>query len=357
MRGANLMTSTDDNSRLIAGIPLENPEADAETLGSDNDIFSDRWKTLQEHADLEWFTIAPPPRRWLLEHPSDKDTIPSRAQGVMPLGKVGILSAPGGAGKTMALVQLALAVASGSEWLDTFRTPNPGNVLLALGEEDLDEVRRRIYDAGRLMCLTDEQRLLAARRIVVLPLAGARISLTDETGAPTPTLEQLRARLSESEWRLIALDPLVRFAGPDAEIDNHAATMFIETLESLAQAPGTPAVIVAHHTNKASRDAEGDAGAAIAARGASALTDGARWVANLEPDRKQPRRVKLTIAKSNYSPMGPALMLERAEGGALRAETKAEAAQREARAAEVRDSARPNSKLTGPDSPITEDDY
>lgn len=353
------MTAKDDNSRWLERSLPADPEADAEVIAEERDtsVFGPRWKTLEAHGGLQWFEVAPPRRRWLLELPGDNADTGERSTGILPLGKVGMLAAAGAAGKTMALLQLALAVATGREWLDTYTTPNPGHVLLALGEEDLEEVRRRIYSAGRLMRLTDAQRATAARQIVVLPLAGTRLALTDEHGLPTLVHTELMARLSgaEHEWRLIVLDPLSRFAGLDAEVDNHAATSFVESLEALAQTRGGPSVLVAHHTTKASRAADGDAGAATAARGASALTDGVRWVANLEPDRSARDRVRLSITKTNYSLQAPALTLVRCDGGALRAETPAELAQREA--SRPREGQGTRSTSNGPRSAVSEDDY
>ena len=301
------------------------------------DPFAERWQSI----DLEWMAQRPPPRRWLLErdarsHPEDAPDI----VGVLPLGKVGMLAAGGGVGKTMALVQLALAVATGRRWLDTFSTPNPGRVLLALAEEDAEEVQRRVYNAAGVMALTDAQRRMAVAHIVVLPLAGCSVALVAGEGGhveETDTLRALRARLAKdvdgqpAEWRLIILDPLSRWAGADTEKDNAAATRFVEAVETLAlQSPGNPTVLLAHHTAKATRGNEAnDAGAA---RGASALTDGVRWVANLDNDGGD--AAQLTIpTKSNYSRADGyrvALVRDRDHGGALRPMTPAERATRDA---------------------------
>lgn len=348
----------DDNERLRERVLPNDPEDDAEPLlREEHRIFDAKWKTVADHGGLEWFEVAPPKRDWLLELPGDNAETGERKTGILPLGKVGMLAAAGAAGKTMALIELALAVATGREWLDTYTTPNPGHVLLALGEEDLEEVRRRIYAAARLMRLTDEQRRTAAERIVVLALAGSRLALTDDHGETTAVFRELQARLhaSSHEWRLIVLDPLSRFAGKDAEVDNHAATACVETLEVLAQTPGKPTVLVAHHTTKASRSADGDASSAAAARGASALTDGVRWVANLEPDRSLPDRLRLTITKTNYSLGAPALTLVRDDGGALRAETPREREIRESRAREARTASKASNN--GTRSAVSEEDY
>jgi hypothetical protein len=283
------------------------------------------WHTLREAGGAEWFKKAPDRRRWLLELPGLNDE-GEQSTGVVPLSKVGMFAAAGAVGKTMALIQLAIAVATGREWLDTYTTPNPGHVLLALGEEDADEVRRRIYYAGKLMRLTDAQQELALDRIVILPLAGKRIAVTDDNGAESETFTWIKSRLhaAKHDWKLIALDPLSRFAGGDTEKDNAAATIFIEVIETLAEVAGQPAVILAHHITKLARSTEGDAKSVNAARGAGALTDGARWVANLEPLKNSKDRVQLAFSKSNYAPLPRPIVLMRQDGGALRAENAAE---------------------------------
>jgi hypothetical protein len=313
----------------VDGLPI-NP---ADLITSPRPVLEAKWKTLQQLAGDDWqtwFTTAPPRRQWLLERCRDGyNNDGERSEGVLPLGQVGMLAAAGGVGKTTALVQLALAVATGREWLDAFSTPNPGHVLLALGEEDEKEVRRRVFNAAKVMRLTHQQSEQAAQRIVLLPLAGTPVALTEggSNGSvqETSVLAELRAHLQQSgcEWRLIILDPLSRFAGNDTEKDNSAATRFVQAVETLVRAPGGPTVMLAHHTTKASRgvDATSDANAA---RGASGLTDGVRWVANLDPVKSGDDCVELRVTKSNYSRRGGPLTLVREDGGALRAERRDE---------------------------------
>jgi hypothetical protein len=296
------------------------------------DPFEGRWKTLAEWGEGEdWLSKAPPPRRWLLDRPSTETNGRANPHGVLPLGKTGMLVAAGGVGKTMVSVQLAMAVATGRPWLEHFGTPNPGHVLLALAEEDAEEIRRRMYNVACAMRLTSAQQRLAYERIVAVPLAGKSVALTESDGRNTTesaTLHYLRKRLDEGsrEWRLIMLDPLSRFAGCDTEKDNNAATLFVAAIESLASSKGGPTVLLAHHTNKVSRSPEAEATAA-AARGASGLTDGVRWVANLAPvGSEDDDLVKLSVTKTNYALRCPALTLVRDtdHGGALRAEKPAE---------------------------------
>lgn len=284
-----------------------------------------RWHTL---GTLGLLSTEPPVREWLLKRPHELPGL--NAIGAMQLGKVGLLIAAGGVGKTIVLIQLALAVASGRKWLDHFEVSAPGRVLIALAEEDLEEVHRRFFQLARAMRLTDQQAERAAASIVVLPLCGVPVRLVDQAGAETEMLATLRARLDDGDgpWRLIILDPLSRFAGADTEKDNAQATRFIEAAETLLEAPGRPAVLIAHHTHKLSRVQDGQKASTSHARGASALTDGARWSAELEP--LDADRARFTLTKSNYaSTTGGALELVRDAdmGGYLRAATPAERAE------------------------------
>lgn len=281
------------------------------------------WDSLVTSVPENWYSSPPPPRTWLLRD-ARRD-----CAGVLPLGKTGQLIAAGGVGKTMALLSLAVAVATGSRWLDTFEVASSGRVLMCLGEEDTEEVHRRLHAAARAAGRTP-----APDAIVALPLAGVPCSMLehDERRNLTETAflpwlrDYLEANASDSDpWRLVVFDPLSRFAGPDAEIDNAAATRFVAAVESLATLTGAT-VLVAHHTNKTSRT--GGAIDGNASRGSSALHDGFRWQAALAPvviegiedptvrDRLG-EIVALTFTKSNYARRAETLRLRRDERGAL----------------------------------------
>jgi RecA-family ATPase len=264
----------------------------------------------------------PAPRRWLLQRVDDETNGMANPLGVLPLGKTGLFVAQGGVGKTLALIQLGISVATGRRWLDHFLVPRTGRVLLALAEEDGEELDRRIYEVASALRLTDAQRRQVDDNVVALGLSGEVTSLVTQDGRETletDVLQFFRRRLAEGEWSLIVLDTLTRFAGGDTEKDNAQATRFIQAAESLCKAPGAPTVLIAHHTNKVSR-VEGATTSAGNSRGATALTDGARWVCNLESTGDE--GAKLTVTKSNYAMCGPAVMLLRDQehGGCLRLE-------------------------------------
>ena len=312
-------------------------------------VLADVWRNLDawQTADgADWLEHSPPKRRYLLST-MFKDTRKGAEEprGVLPLGRVGMLAAGGGLGKSWALTQLALSVATGRDWLDTYTIDEPGPVLLALGEEEPEEMRRRFYYAAQLIKLTPTEREAARRNLWLLPLVGKPVALMHSVeeirnqGAPLGPLDyatdfyrELRQRLDGAgiDWRLLILDPISRFAGPDVEIDNAAATRFVQTLERLTDTRGGPTLLVAHHTNKMARIGTTDA---TAARGSSALTDGVRWQANLDavphpdnPKAQHPDLAVLRVVKNNYGWFPPALTLHRVRdhNGALRAATMQE---------------------------------
>ena len=268
----------------------------------------------------EWFSTPPPRRSWLLRDSRANDS------GVLPRGKVGLVLAEGGAGKTMALCQLALAVASHepAPWVGCFTVPEQGRVLLLLGEEDADEVRRRLYNARRATGAP----LPEPRSIIVVPLAGLPCPMVeaDDRGLPidAPFLTWVRAYMKDAgPFALVIVDPLSRFAGLDAEVDNAAATRFVQALESIASDSGAT-VVVAHHTNKLARGG-GARMSGASARGSSAIVDGVRWAAALSSERLEasdgdhPELVTLSIVKSNYARKAAPVTLRRDSdnGGAL----------------------------------------
>jgi hypothetical protein len=278
------------------------------------------WRALVTSAPAEWYSEPPPKRDWLL-----RDARHPQMRGVFPLGKVGQLIAEGGAGKTMALCQLGVAVATGTRWLGTFEATR-GRALLVLGEEDAEEARRRLHDAANARQSPQPQ----PGAIEVLPLAGNLCAMLehDERGnaAETPFLEWLREYVRTGGFRLVVVDPLSRFAGPDAEKDNAAATRFMQGLESLS-APDR-AILNAHHTNKLSRGQRGTLDGS-SGRGSSAFVDGARWqcalaVERLKLDGAEEQAalgevVTFAVTKSNYAAKPDPVLLRRdtGHGGAL----------------------------------------
>jgi len=269
----------------------------------------------------------PPTPDWLLMEPAEP-----YALGIFPVGKVGLLAAPGGIGKSSALAWLALSVATGRPWFG-LSIPRPGRVALILGEETAVDVDRKLFFGARALKLTAEEREQVNKNVLSMGTAGKNVTLlrTDRAGNlyPSPFAEHLFGGLSqEGPFRAILLDPLSRFSHAETEVDAAAATRTVEALERLTTLPGNPAVLVAHQSRKSGKN-EGHTGmTGDDIRGSSALRDGVRWAAVLDllesrPSEKTPM-IRLSVVKSNVGRIPTPALAVRESGGALRDASAAE---------------------------------
>ena len=144
-----------------------------------------------------------------------------------------------------------------------------------------------------------------------MSVMGMDASLIDKNNKPTDfyndLLKELKDKEPEDGWALIIFDPISRFLGPKAETENEAATQFIALLERMSlELKGEPTILFGHHMNKSGLSGETtDQGSA---RGASAITDGVRWQANLEKvaekegkKKYKANEIKLNLVKSNHT--------------------------------------------------------
>ena len=315
----------DDDTGIPARMPLTESltdEARAEIQEAEQAETRSPMRSLEgeggQPVGADWLVERPPPIEWFLQAPGERGPV-----GVMPVGTVGMLNAPGGSGKTFALTQLAVATATGSPWFgrDGWEVARPGRVFLGMGEEDRDMVRRRLHKALDHLAQStgadfDTLARKAGENIVVPPFRGMGIALMGRED-PSQWAAELASWLeANGPWSLIILDPLSRWGGPDVETDNHAATRAVELLESLTLTDDKPVVMVAHHTRKPSKDGGGlDQ---HSARGASALVDGARWVAVLERNEDADRRCLKVVKVSHAKRPDPLALLteqDTAKGG------------------------------------------
>lgn len=277
-----------------------------------------------------YLSTKPPARRWLL-----KDLV--------VLGKVGAIIAPGGSSKSQWLLQLAVGVASGVPVADHWEVGETGGVLVFFAEDDGDEIHRRIKRVQDHLLLAGHADKLAGMedRLYIFSTIGTDTLLTkrDTSGevSATPIVDRINALAEQvPDLRLIVIDPASRFRGGE-ENSNEDATRFVEALETLAKKTGAT-VMLAHHTNKGSYNSDGEPGQG-ASRGASALTDGLRWLMNLGriSDRQATaigagkevlgKYVAATVTKTNYSAFPDPVLLERCDDGYLTAVSPAHAKQ------------------------------
>jgi AAA domain/Primase C terminal 1 (PriCT-1) len=270
----------------------------------------------------------PPPRRWLI-------------RDCLALGKVGLVVAPGGSSKSQLMLQLGVSVATGLPLADTLEMGETGSAVLLFAEEDTEDIQRRLHTICRQLAMTNKTEALnhLKSKLYVPSMVGKNnlMTYTRENGEVEPTdyVDRLLQTIRELEdLRLIVLDPASRFRGGE-ENSNEDATRFVEALEDLAQTTGAT-VLVCHHTNKGSFSS--DEQQQTASRGASALTDGVRWQANLRTvttsDAKKlsisedfrRNHLLFDVTKNNYAAPIPPVLIRRGDGGFLTAVTPESAA-------------------------------
>jgi len=236
--------------------------------------------------------------------------------GLLP-GTFGLLVAMGATGKTQLALDIAVSVALGRPVAEgLFPAGPPGKVVFMAGEESDRLLAERIRSLLRL----DEQGDPNLHdNLVLLPMAGEACTLLSD-GRSTGLYDELLA-ISKGA-RLVLIDPLRRMHSGD---ENNSAdmTLFVVAMEQLAKATGA-AVVGLHHANRAST---ADTASQHAARGSSALVDGARWQLNLSrldektadqhmiSDDERALYVALDFAKTNYLPPAPRCWLKRGPGG------------------------------------------
>ncbi|MFZ5557680.1 MAG: AAA family ATPase [Pseudomonadota bacterium] len=273
-----------------------------------------------ESARVDRFlTNDPLPRQWLL-----RDTL--------PLGKVGAIIAPGGTGKSQFVLQLAVAVATGTRFAEAWDVGERGGVLVLAAEDDDEELHRRfrnIADRALGTCTELHKRLRENLYIKSMVSENNLMTVTDGRNREvvrTPYAEQLAMVTSEiPNLRLIVVDPASRFRGGD-ENSAEDSTRFVEALEYLSKATGATILIV-HHATKGSSNASEQT--QNASRGSSAFTDGVRFQLNLAPvpTKDVPRLfgehpatgrfLTAKVTKNNYAPPQDEVYLMRSDGGYL----------------------------------------
>lgn len=257
-------------------------------------------------------------------------------------GSVGTLIGPGGVGKTMLELQVAVLLATGLGHYDPLFGPAtfdsqptaPQKVVLVAAEEPINVLWQRLHSIVQSLnqrdVLPDDmswpgflQRL--EQNLLLYPLAGAqRVNLLTPDLAPSETAQELEA-LSRGA-RLLIVDPLRQL---HLEDENQSAPMsaLMSVFKRVAQQSGA-AVLVAHHSSRAA-GLQGYGDTADAGRGSTALKDDARWQINLvQPTREMldahgvpanqaSGHAVLVDAKNNYGPKRAPVLLRRTVGGVL----------------------------------------
>lgn len=266
----------------------------------------DRFSSLQGSIDLmQAFSEQPAPLDFVLPG--------------MLAGTVGGIISPGGTGKSMLAIELAILIGAGVD-LSGFGGGQPlnrGKVLFMAAEDPALAIQHRLFAIGKH--LTFEQRQLVAENVSILPLVGTN---------PDLMIREWRDKFHRQSdgKRLVIFDTLRRFHTLDENSSGDMATL-LGVLESSAKANGHASVFLHHTSKSAAMNGQGDM--QQASRGSSVLVDNARWQMFLAGATVTEAKslgidevmrsyfVRVGVSKQNYGPPVADVWMRRGEGGVL----------------------------------------
>jgi RecA-family ATPase len=241
----------------------------------------------------------------------------------MIAGTVGGIVSPGGAGKTMFMLQIAAQIAGGNPTLG-LGDLKTGSVVYLAAEDPEPALLHRVHAIGAIT----HARLweTVAENLGIEPLTGYAPNIDK------PEWQDFIKTVATGQ-RLLVLDTLRRFHQLD-ENDSGAMSSLLAFLEYVTKETGC-SIVFAHHASKAA--AMGGMGdAQQAARGSSVLTDNVRWQSFLVTMSKQESGllrdpllgtnhigkgrgsyVRFGVSKSNYGAPIDEQWYRRGKGGVL----------------------------------------
>ena len=129
--------------------------------------------------------------------------------GFIPEGIVSMLVSPGGCGKTYALMQAAVALATGQKWLGTFIPTARCKSLVVLAEENRVFAHNRMKHIVDCFQITGEHLERVYANIHLLSMSGGLCRFTDAKGKPTENLIYFKEYLEKHpDIRFVVLDCL-----------------------------------------------------------------------------------------------------------------------------------------------------
>jgi RecA-family ATPase len=240
--------------------------------------------------------------------------VPSRrfiVRDMIPDQTVTIVSGDGGVGKSLLLIQLAIASATGGEWIGTL--PERGPVVFVSAEDDLDELHRRIANVAEAQHID----LGDLGDLHIVPLAGRDAVMGAPEGKTgiikeTPVWRGLVSIVKQTSPRLVILDTLADvFAGN--EIARQEARQFIGILPGPAIEHSLAVVLLAHPSLSGMASGSGT-------NGSTAWSNSVRSRLYLETIKGDDGREidadlrVLRTKKANYGPSGSEVRLRWSNG-------------------------------------------
>ena len=217
-------------------------------------------------------TTPPPPVQWLVE-------------GYLPLGTVGDMSGPPGEGKSTLSLDLALAVASGTEAWYGLRCAS-GRVAILGGERSgVDAFARDLHRTAQARTIDAGRLLMPADNVGECPPLWAWDRQLN-TWMPTAWGATVTEWLAEAQPALIIIDTLMSAALGCDQLDNPQQYALGREVQRWARSLGKPTVLSISHTNQASaKDSLAWRLHYLSRAGGNGLPGALRWVTGVSQVR------------------------------------------------------------------------
>ena len=238
------------------------------------------------HAD-ELLAKPVPPRRWIVER-------------WIPQAETTLLAGDGGSGKTTLAMQLAVACASGTEWLGM--KVEPCSVLYVSAEDPTDELHFRL---DRIRAQLQQPISLAGLHFLDLAGEPATIATFERNGKLK--LEALFGYIEgiASEWKagLMILDAAADFFGGN-ENERSEVRAFIGALRGLAMRLDAAVLIIAHPSVDGIKTGRGYSGSTHWNNGVRSRATFTKLEKTQENPNPDPDARTLELSKSNRARAG-----------------------------------------------------
>ena len=196
----------------------------------------------------------------------------------IPLAKPGILASSGGVGKSLSLLQLALAIAKGGTWWGKPINEHGSSVVFC-AEDDLVEVHNRIDLLDPL-----GERFKHNNDVYVFPVPDQKepLILLREEGITEQAQQIVEELRSIDNLKLVAFDPLQAFTTASVSQSNEAGQLWGSYCAMISANIGCT-TLTTHHINKQSitNDSDDPYSHKADIRGASSITDSVRFAISM----------------------------------------------------------------------------
>ena len=233
-------------------------------------------------------------------------------EGLVPCRDVTLLYGDGGTGKSLLVLQLAVAMQNRQNMLWLGLPVSGGKVLLYTAEEEPSELHRRLATIAEHAAIDIEELI----DLHLVSLAGEDATLAwagpNQQLAPTPLFKALEASIAEMEPALVVIDTAADVFGGN-ENDRRQVGAFIRMLRGLAIRHDTTILLCAQPSRAGLSSGDGSSGS-------TAWNNSARSRLYLErvlDDDKEEANVDirtLRSMKANYAQKGFELQLQWKEG-------------------------------------------